>query len=384
MPNITEIRCKQACTEIKNEDLSSSWNLNLYRGCMHRCIYCFAIYSHDYLHEGGNYYDDIYVKVNIANQLEKQLSSPNWKGEPIGICGVTDCYQPLEAKYKLMPDILRVLIKHKNPCAILTKSDLILRDYDLIEELSRVTDVRINASITCIDNEIRKKIEPGAKSAADKFQMLKEFSKTNVRTGVLHMPIIPYITDRRENIEQLYANAANSSVNYIMSKVLYLRGKTKEMFFDSISREFPQTIEPLKKLYQNRNGEASKAYKNSLYKMVKELKRKYRLSKKHRLNDNTTPLIPSQTEIKVIKKAAESYEQLSLFDTNTPKTYQPSPIPCRKQLVIKPVQHAPQALAELDLESFAEIEMDSTQSASTPTPVSLPLRKSSLAELNKR
>ena len=350
MPNITEIKCKQACTEITNDDYSSSWNLNPYRGCMHRCIYCFALYSHDYLHEGANYYDDIYVKTNIAAQLEKQLSSPNWNKEAIGLCGVTDCYQPLEAKYKLMPDILRVLIKHKNPCSILTKSDLILRDYDLIDELSRVTHVNIYASITCMDNEIRKKIEPGGKSAGEKFQMLKEFSETNARTGILHMPIIPYITDGKENIEQLYASAAASKVNNVMPKVLYLRGKTREKFFDSIKREFPELFVPLQQLYQNRNGEASKAYKSSLYGMVYQLKKKYRPSKK---KYHQPPVIPQETEV-----VAKGYKQLSLFDTNAPQTYQSSPITSREQLSAhQPPQQKQQADAELDLASFAEIEI---------------------------
>jgi len=370
MPNIAEIHCKQACTEGPKDDLSSTWHMNIYRGCMHRCIYCFAIYTHDYLHEGGNYYDDIYVKVNIANRLEKQLSSPNWTGESIGICGVTDCYQPLEAKYKLMPDILKVLIKYKNPCAILTKSDLILRDYDLIDELSRVTNISINASITCTNDETRKKIEPGGKSAAKKFQMLKEFSKTNARIGVLHMPIIPFITDGRIDIEQLYINAANSGVNYIMSRVLYLRGKTREMFFDSIRREFPQNYEPLKQLYSlGENGEASKSYKNSLYKMVKEIKRRYRLSKKKRSDNHLIPLASGQA------KVAKSYQQLSLFDTNTTHIYESSPIPNRELLTTnKPRKQIPQAVSELDLASFVEVEMKPIKLDSATTPVSHPLQ----------
>ena len=374
MPNIVEIHCKHACTEGPKDDLSSTWHLNLYRGCMHRCIYCFAIYTHDYLHEGGNYYDDIYVKVNIAHRLEKQLRSPNWTKESIGICGVTDCYQPLEAKYKLMPDILRVLIKYKNPCAIFTKSDLILRDYDLIDELSRVANVSINASISCIDDEIQKIIEPGAKTAAEKFQMLKEFSKTNARVGVLHMPIIPYITDERFNIEQLYVNAANSGVNYIMSGVLYLREPTRKLFFDAIKREFPHTYEPLKQLYSHGvNGEASTAYKSSLYKMIKEIKRRYRLVKKHRANDHATPLISEFAEKEAIKKITKGYQQLSLFDTNATHVYESSPIPFNKQHIAKPSQHTPRAAFELELASFAEIEMESSQKISTPAPAGLPL-----------
>ena len=367
MPNITEIKCKQACTKVDDKGGLPSWNLNHYRGCMHRCIYCFAIYSHDYLQDGGNYFDNIYVKTNIVSRLEKQLSSPSWKGDEIGISGVTDCYQPLEAKYKLMPDILKVLIRHKNPCSISTKSDLILRDYDLIEELSRVAHVHINASISCMDNEIRKKIEPGAKDANKKFQMLKEFSKLNVTTGMLQMPIIPYITDSRENIEQLYANAANSKVNFVVPGVLYLKGKTRGVFFDGIKREFPELLQPLQQLY--RNGKADKTYKNSLYQMVHELKRKYRLT------SSTPPQQIRKKEMEEIKKVAKGYEQLSLFDTNTttPQTYQSAPIPSREQLAkSKPPQPTTQAVAEKDLASFVEIEMGSDNSATSPTSVTLP------------
>jgi len=368
MPNITEIKCKQACTKVNDKGGLPSWNLNLYRGCTHRCIYCFAIYSHDYLDSQGNYYDDLYVKTNIVSQLEKQLSSPSWKGEEIGISGVSDCYQPLEAKYKLMPDILKVLIRYKNPCSISTKSDLILRDYDLIDELSSVTKVHINASISSVDNEIRKKIEPGAKNAEKKFAMLKEFSKTKATTGMLQMPIIPYITDSRENIEQLYANAADSKVGYIVPGILYLKGKTRGIFFDSIKREFPELLQPLQHLY--RNGKADKVYKDSLYKMVHQLRKKYHLT-------NYTPSPPPQkTEMEVIKKVAAGYKQLSLFDapTTTPQTFQASPIPSREQLAANQTSgQKPQATAELDLASFVEIEMGSTKPASpSPTPVALP------------
>ena len=360
MPNITEMRCKQACSKV-GKSSPDPWNLNLYRGCMHKCIYCFAIYSHKYLQESGNYFDDIYVKVNIAEQLDKQLSHPSWKGEVIGISGVTDCYQPLEAKYKLMPEILKVLIKHKNPCSISTKSDLILRDYELIDELSRVARISINASISCSDNEIRKKIEPGAKNAAKKFNMLKELSMTNAITGILQMPIIPYITDGRDNIEQLYANAVDSKVDYIVPGVLYLRGKTKGVFFDAVKNKFPELLSPLMQLY--RSGSADKAYKNSLYQMVSELKRKYRLS-------SYTKILPKK---KIQKNSTKAPIQLTLFDVNLPKRHEPSPIPTRVQLTANPPsKKTPIAVAEEDLASFVEIEMDSLKSSHTPASVQMP------------
>ena len=308
MAKVTEIRCQQACNNLKNTGLPYGWDMNIYRGCQHGCVYCYAIYSHDYISK-DSYYDDIYVKVNIAEQLERQLSSPSWKGEEIGIGGVTDSYQPIEAKYKLMPEILKVLIKYKNPCSISTKSDLILRDYDLIDELSRVADVSIGASINVMDDKVRKKIEPGGKSATRRFNMLKEFSKIDVFTGLLQMPVIPYISDSPENVEALYAHAAEAQVDYVVRGVLYLRGKTRGVFFDFVRREYPELLEQLTLLYRNTN--LRNEYKSSLYLMMNQLKSKYRLSGNYM---NPTKRGSRKEKIREGDIEKEEYKQLSFLD----------------------------------------------------------------------
>ena len=123
-----EITCASACNKLKRK-IPYGWDLNIYRGCEHECRYCYAMYSNEYL-GSGDYFEEIYVKTNIAEQLEKELSSPNWKREVVNIGGVTDSYQPAESIYKQMPDILKLMIRYKTPCIISTKSDLILRDYD--------------------------------------------------------------------------------------------------------------------------------------------------------------------------------------------------------------------------------------------------------------
>ena len=361
MLNITEIRCKQACNKLKKGRLPFDWDLNIYRGCQHGCAYCYAIYSHEYLQTGGNYYEDIFVKINIVEQLEKLLSSPSWKREEINIGGVTDSYQPLEAKYKFMPDILRLLIKYQTPCTISTKSDLVLRDYDLIDELSRITSVNIGATITSVDEAVRKKIEPGAKSAAAKFKMLKELSKTNATTGLHLMPIIPYLTDQRENIEQLYASAADSKVNYVMPGVMYLRGKTRGNFFDFIKREYPQLFAPLAELY--RKGGADKTYKSTLYQMVNEIKRKYRLS-----SDYINP------KREKINQESPKPKQLSLFEISTPKNYQAAGIPPREGAALsKPAPKVQQETAAINLDPFVEIEMGQSGPATTNTVSASPM-----------
>ena len=291
-----EIICSEACNKLKRK-IPYSWDLNIYRGCKHGCKYCYAIYSHQYL-EAEEYFDDIYIKTNIVEQLERQLNSPSWKSEIVNIGGITDSYQPVEKVYKLMPDILRLMIKYKTPCIISTKSDLILRDYDLIDELSRITYVNVAATITCINENIRKKIEPNAVPTIDRFKMLKEFNKTNASTGLHFMPIIPYITDGFENVDLIYNQAAHCKVDYVLPGVLYLRGKTRKVFFDFIRQEYPNLYEPLQTLYKK--GGAGKEYKDEIYAMVNQIKEKYNLSSSYS---------------KPLKEKLRNYtnEQLTLF-----------------------------------------------------------------------
>jgi len=292
-----EITCDIACNKLKRK-VPFAWDLNIYRGCEHGCKYCYAIYSHQYL-DSDKYFDDIYVKTNIVEQLEKQLSSPSWKREVVNIGGVTDSYQPSEDNYKLMPNILKLMIKYKTPCIISTKSDLILRDYDLIDELSRVTYVNVAATITSMDENIRKLIEPNGVASLKRFAMLKEFSKTNTSTGLHFMPIIPYITDTFENINSLYFHAKECDVDYVLPGTLYLRGSTRKVFLDFIKKEFPKIYDDLLLLYKT--GGADKEYKNNLYKTVNALREKYGLSSSY-----SKPMKEKLNQ--------ESHTQLSIFD----------------------------------------------------------------------
>jgi len=273
-PTYVETTCAIALNPLKRK-IPYGWDLNIYRGCEHGCKYCYAIYSHDYLNN-GNYFSEIFVKSNIVEQLEKELSGPGWKREVINIGGVTDSYQPAEAEYKLMPEILKLLIKYKTPAIISTKSDLILRDYDLIDELSRITYINVAATITTTNEELREKIEPGGCDSAKRFEMLKTFRKTNASVGLHVMPIIPFLTDNVENIDSLFCNAKESNVHYVLPGTLYLRGKTRQVFFDFIKQQFPHLYEDLLALYKT--GGAPVEYKNELYKMVNELRDRYGLS----------------------------------------------------------------------------------------------------------
>ncbi|MRS02550.1 radical SAM protein [bacterium] len=269
-----EIHCESALNELKRK-VPFGWDLNIYRGCSHACRYCYAIYSHTYLNSAG-FYDDIYVKTNIVEKLERELSSPKWKREVVNIGGVTDSYQKAEETYQLMPEILKLLIKYKTPAIISTKSTLVLRDYDLINELSQITYINIAATITTMDEEVRKKIEPGGAPSSERFAMLKQFRQTNASVGLHVMPIIPYLTDGRENFEALCIGAKESGVHYLLPGALYLRGDTRKVFFDFIQRDYPQFYPQLQTMYKT--GAADKNYKDQLYMMVNELRDRYGIS----------------------------------------------------------------------------------------------------------
>lgn len=271
---IEQLICSSALNQLKRK-IPYGWDLNIYRGCAHNCKYCYAIYTHDYLGEPD--FSKVYAKTNIAEQLDKELSSSSWKREIINIGGVTDSYQKAEADMKLMPDVLKVLIKHKTPAIISTKSDLILRDYDLIAELASITYINVAATITTMDEADRLKIEPGASPSIDRFNMLKEFRKTNASVGLHTMPIIPYITDSYQNIEQLCFQAQKANVHYMLPGVLYLRGKTRSVFFDFIKTEYPDKYDSLLSLFKS--GGADKLYKDKLYnEIVNPLRTKYGIS----------------------------------------------------------------------------------------------------------
>lgn len=278
---IEKIICSSALNKLKRK-VPYGWDLNIFRGCQNGCKYCYAMYSHDYL--GEDDFSKVFVKTNIVEQLDKELSRPNWKREIINIGGVTDSYQQAEVEMKIMPEILKTLIKHKNPAIISTKSDLILRDYELISELANITYVNIASTITTMDENIRQKIEPHGSKSQDRFNMLREFRKTNTSVGLHTMPIIPYLTDSYSNIEHLCSEARKSNIHYILTGVLYLRGATRKTFFDFFKQNYPDKYINLKELY--RTGGADRSYKERLYnEIINPLREKYGIS-----NSYTKPM----------------------------------------------------------------------------------------------
>lgn len=273
--HIREITCKTAMNKLHSSRLPYHWDLNVYRGCQHKCQYCFALYTQDYMPD-NDFFDTIYIKSNVVEQFEKQLASPSWKRDIVNLGGVTDSYQPIEKDRKIMPEILKLLIKYKTPCIVSTKSDLILRDFDLIDQLSRITYVNVAATITSMDENVRQKIEPGGVPSLRRFQMLKEFSKTNASRGLHMMPIIPYLTDSDENLNALYSHGEDAQVSYALPGLMNLRGRTRKSFFNFIRLEYPRLVPIFEDLYKD--GRLDREYRTAFYKRLGKIKRAHSLS----------------------------------------------------------------------------------------------------------
>ncbi|MHA1541055.1 MAG: radical SAM protein [Alphaproteobacteria bacterium] len=256
------------------QTFATNWDANIYRGCEHKCTYCFAQYSHKYL-DKNEFFNDIFVKSNAPELLNKELSKEKWGKFPVNLSGVSDCYQPSEKEYKIMPNVLKAFISNKNPLVIITKSTLILRDLELIKELNKVAEVSILISVSALDETKRKLIEPNSAPTIERLKMLREFQKIGCKTAVLLMPIIPYISDDLENLEEIFRLTKLYNFDSITTHPLHLRGNTKNVFYKFLSENFPELLQKYKELFVG--DKVPSLYKLSLQKKINFLKKKYQL-----------------------------------------------------------------------------------------------------------
>ncbi len=285
-----EICANKALHPLQRKGLPYRFDLNIYRGCSHGCQYCYGPGKKHPAGAGG-FSREGFVKTNIAEVLEKELRAPGWKGDIINIGGVCDSYQEGEKKYGLMRGILEVMIEYKNPVIISTKSDLILRDLDLIHELGKRTYVNIALCITTGASELSKRVEPGAAAPIDRFHALKETGKTAAHTGFHFMPIIPFLADDKENLEKMVKWAAEARVDYMLTGMLYLTGGIRRRFLTFIEENFPDLGEKFISLYPR--GGADKGYKAEVHGFLAEMRKKYGVS------NNYARLLPGKNKGKI-------------------------------------------------------------------------------------
>jgi DNA repair photolyase len=220
-------------------DLGFEASLNPYRGCEHGCIYCYARPTHEYLgfSSGLDFETKIMVKEDAPRLLREQLSSPGWVPKVIALSGVTDPYQPVERRLELTRRCLEVLAEFRNPVTIVTKNNLVTRDVDLLAELATCHAVAVFISVTSLDTELRKILEPRTSPPAARLAAIGALAKAGIPTGVLVAPVIPGLTDHE--IPAIVAAAAAAGAAFAAHTVLRLPYSVAPLFEEWLTRHLP-------------------------------------------------------------------------------------------------------------------------------------------------
>jgi len=223
----------------------TSYSMNLYRGCQHNCIYCD---SRSKVYQIENF-SDILIKENAIELLEKELSRKRVKGT-IGFGSMNDPYMPIENDIKLTRKALQIILKYRFPIHIITKSILILRDIDILKKISQIYCC-VSITITTPDDEIAKKIEPDAPSSSLRFEAIKKLNQSGIYAGITLMPILPYITDKKEHIIEIIEKAKLADAKYILfAPAVTLREGQREYFYNQLNKINPE----LRKTYEQKAG----------------------------------------------------------------------------------------------------------------------------------
>jgi DNA repair photolyase len=245
---------------------------------------CFARKTHEYLDldSGHDFDSQIVVKTNVGEVLRRELTRPSWQHEHVAMGTNVDCYQRVEGRYRLMRDIIPALTEAANPFSILTKGALILRDLDLLESATRVTDVSAALSIGSVDRELRGKVEPGAPPPARRLDVVRQLNDAGIRCGVLMAPILPFLSDSDEQLDATVEAIAAAGAAYVSPIVLHLRPGAREWWQAWLRREHPDLLPRYAELYGER-AYAPKAYQRDVSERVHALAARHKVGRRRTL-----------------------------------------------------------------------------------------------------
>lgn len=220
-------------------DVGFMHSVNPYRGCSHGCIYCFARPTHEYLgfSAGLDFETKVLVKEDAPQLLRKELSAPRYEPTPLSISGVTDCYQPVERKLKLTRRCLEVLVECRNPAALITKNHLITRDIDLFAELAKIQGVITILSVTTLDPDLARIMEPRTSVPQRRLDAMRALSSAGVPVGVMVAPVVPGLTDHE--MPKILEAAADAGACFAGFVPLRLPWAVAPLFEDWLARHFP-------------------------------------------------------------------------------------------------------------------------------------------------
>jgi DNA repair photolyase len=286
--------CRNALNRVQG--MPFKWSLNPYMGCVHRCTFCYvrAFEQRAERPSDDRYGASIRVKTNVAEVLRRELARPSWASEGIVIGAATDPYQPAEGRYKLTRACLEVLRDAANPCSIITRGPMIVRDVDVLCDAARRAEVSVTFSIPTLDVDIWRRTEPGTAPPHQRLRALQQLVDAGIRVGVGMAPILPGLSDKPELLEEVVRAARAAGACGVWANLLYLKPGTKEHYLRALERDWPELLPEYEQLY----GRRAYADASEVRAQVRELARAHGIRDRRR-SPLEPPAEPEQLSLAV-------------------------------------------------------------------------------------
>jgi len=277
-----DIACRSLISAVRSERVPFEHAINPYRGCEFGCTYCYARYTHEYM-ELENWVDferKIFVKRAAREALLNDLRRLDLRDKSIAIGSATDPYQPAERRYRLTRSLLEVFAGRRGlRLSITTKSDLVVRDLDLLTRIREHNHLHVNVTITTPHYALSRITEPRAPRPDKRLAAVRALTGAGVNAGVFIMPVLPRINDAAEDLDLLMRLASEAGARYLASNVLFLRKSSRKRFFPFIEEHFPQLVGQYRRMYARNHTPELTEYSRRMRELIESLKRKHGLAR---------------------------------------------------------------------------------------------------------
>jgi DNA repair photolyase len=277
-----------------------TWTINPYRGCEFACKYCYARYTHEFMEmrNGLDFEQKIYVKQHAADLLRQELRQVK-RGEEIAVGTATDPYQPAERRFEVTRGILEEFARHEGlELGIVTKSNLALRDLDLLRVIAEKNSLFVSVTITTLNMNLARLLEPRAPRPDLRLEAVRELNRAGVPAGVNCSPVLPGITDSPGDLEALVRATAEAGGKHIFANPLFLKPCSAAVFLPFLEKEFPELVSSYREHYQDR-AYLPKAYQQRISQLIARLRQKYGVHKGETRSDRKSELSAPEAQMRL-------------------------------------------------------------------------------------